>query len=134
MLNYSAILTLTILEKRNNTAGTNWSINCHVPVVYSPDFFSNVVVDERTLFNKFINGKGKRYNPVSNKLFRSKCEEDVKGFRIQSQAFICCRRRLRIEGGNITYNASRGACRLNLHSSRSKSLCAPDVYNTESYK
>lgn len=55
-----------------------------MPVVYSSDFFSNVVVDERTLFNEFINGKGKRYNPVSNKLFRSRFEE--KGFGIQSQA------------------------------------------------
>jgi hypothetical protein len=79
-----------------------------VPIVYRiPDFFSNVVVDERTLFNKFINGKGKRYNPVSNKLFRSTFEEDVKGFRIQSQAdareaLICCRRRVRIEGVNNT--------------------------------
>lgn len=64
------------------------------------------MVGERTLFNKLINGKGKRYNPVSNKLFRSRFEEDVKGFRIQSQAdareaFICCRRRVRIEGVNI---------------------------------
>jgi hypothetical protein len=55
--------------------------------------------------------------------FRSIFEEDVKGFRIQSQAdareaFMCCRRRVRIEGVNITYNASRGACRLNLHSNR----------------
>jgi hypothetical protein len=31
---------------------------------------------ERTLFNKFINGKGKRYNKVSNVLFGSKCEDE----------------------------------------------------------
>jgi hypothetical protein len=71
-----------------------------------PDFFSNVVVGERTQFNKCINGKGKRYNSVSNKLFRSR-SEDVKEFRIQSQAdtreaFICCRRRVRMEGVNNT--------------------------------
>jgi len=58
-----------------------------VPVVYRiPDFFSTVVVSERTLFNKFINCKGKIHNPVSNKLVRSRYEDDVKGFRIQTQA------------------------------------------------
>jgi len=78
-----------------------------MPVVYRiPAFFSNVVVSERTFFNKFINCKGKIHNPVSNKLFRSRFEDDVKGFRIHTQAdareaFICCRRRVRI-GVNIT--------------------------------
>jgi hypothetical protein len=93
-----------------------------VPVVYrNPDFFSNVVSVERTFFNKFINGKGKRYNPISNVLFTSRFE-DIKGFRIQSQAdareaFICCRRRVRIGGVIITSDeALRGACILNLHS------------------
>jgi hypothetical protein len=105
-----------------------------VPVVYrNPDFFSNVVSVVRTL-TKFNNCKGKRYNQVSNVLFRSRLG-DVKGFRIESQAdareaFICCGRRVGIESVNITFDdVFRGACILNLHSSKRDALFIQFIKN-----